>query len=87
MKQVTTYGGIDAQKDLFIAMLIENQRMPVTWQLANEPQAVRRLAAPSGSRPLRRVVATPICGDRGTLGHSKSAYLLEHGVIPVADHE
>jgi hypothetical protein len=34
MKQVTTYVGIDAhKKDLFVA--------PVTWQLANEPQAVR----------------------------------------------
>jgi transposase len=44
MKQVTTYVGIDAhKKDLFIAMLIGQQKTPVTWQLANEPQAVRRL--------------------------------------------
>jgi hypothetical protein len=44
MKQVTTYVGIDAhKKDLFIAMLIGQEKTPVTWQLANEPQAVRRL--------------------------------------------
>jgi transposase len=44
MNQVTTYVGIDAhKKDLFIAMLIGQDKTPVTWQLANEPQAVRRL--------------------------------------------
>jgi transposase len=44
VKQVTTYVGIDAhKKDLFIAMLIGNDPTPVTWQLANEAQAVRRL--------------------------------------------
>ena len=43
MKQVTTYVGIDAhKKDLFIAM-VNGRRTPVTWQLANEPEAVRRL--------------------------------------------
>lgn len=44
MEQVTTYVGIDAhKKDLFIAMLIGPEKTPVTWQLANEPAAVRRL--------------------------------------------
>jgi transposase len=44
MKQVTTYVGIDAhKKDLFVAMLIGSESKPVTWQLANEPNAVRRL--------------------------------------------
>lgn len=44
MKNVTTYVGIDAhKKDLFVAMLIGYQKAPVTWQLANEPNAVRRL--------------------------------------------
>jgi transposase len=44
MKQVTTYVGIDAhKKDLFVAMLIGDEKTPVTWQLGNEPQAVRRL--------------------------------------------
>jgi transposase len=44
MKNVTTYVGIDAhKKDLFVAMLIGHQKTSVTWQLANEPQAVRRL--------------------------------------------
>ena len=40
MKQVTTYVGIDAhKKDLFIAMLIGQEKTPVTWQLTNGPQA------------------------------------------------
>jgi transposase len=44
MEQVTTYVGIDAhKKDLFVAMVRGDERAPVTWQLANEPQAVRRL--------------------------------------------
>jgi hypothetical protein len=44
MNQVTTYVGIDAhKKDLFIAMLNGHETTPVTWQLANEPNAVRRL--------------------------------------------
>jgi hypothetical protein len=44
VKQVTTYVGVDAhKKDLFIAMLARDQRTPVTWQQANEPNAVRRL--------------------------------------------
>lgn len=44
MKHVTTYVGIDAhKKDLFVAMLIGQHQTPVTWQLANEPNAVRRL--------------------------------------------
>ena len=56
MKQVTTYVGIDAhKKDLFIAMLIGQQKTPVTWQLANEPQAVRRLV-----RKLEREAPGPV---------------------------
>ena len=44
MKQVTTFVGIDAhKKDLFVAMLIGAAPTPVTWQLANEPGAVRRM--------------------------------------------
>ena len=56
MKQVTTYVGIDAhKKDLFIAMLIGQEKTPVTWQLANEPQAVRRLV-----RKLEREAPGPV---------------------------
>lgn len=44
MKNVTTHVGIDAhKKDLFVAMLVGREKTPVTWQLANEPNAVRRL--------------------------------------------
>jgi transposase len=56
MKNVTTYVGIDAhKKDLFVAMLIGNEKTPVTWQLANEPRAVRRLV-----RKLERAAAGPV---------------------------
>jgi transposase len=56
MKQVTTYVGIDAhKKDLFIAMLIGNESKPVTWQLGNEPNAVRRLV-----RKLEREAPGPV---------------------------
>jgi len=56
MKQVTTYVGIDAhKKDLFIAMLIGQEKTPVTWQVANEPQAVRRLV-----RKLEREAPGPV---------------------------
>jgi transposase len=48
--------GIDAhKKDLFVAMLIGNEKTPVTWQLANEPRAVRRLV-----RKLERETPGPI---------------------------
>jgi transposase len=44
VKQITTYVGIDAhKKDLFIAMLVGSQAVPVTWTVANEANAVRRL--------------------------------------------
>jgi len=56
VKQVTTYVGVDAhKKDLFIAMLIGQQKTPVTWQLANQPQAVRRLV-----RKLEREAPGPV---------------------------
>ena len=56
MKQVTTYVGIDAhKKDLFVAMLIGNEPKPETWQLANEPSAVRRLV-----RKLEREAPGPV---------------------------
>ena len=56
MQVVTTYVGIDAhKKELFVAMLVGQEKTPVTWQLANEPQAVRRLV-----RKLEREAAGPV---------------------------
>ena len=56
MGEVITYVGIDAhKKDLFVAMLIEGETTPVTWQLANAPQAVRRLV-----RKLEREAPGPV---------------------------
>ena len=51
MKNITTYVGVDARKkDLLIAMLVGAQTAPVTWQLANEPNAVRRLVRKARTR-------------------------------------
>jgi transposase len=56
MEHVTTYVGIDAhKKDLFVAMLTGQEKTPVTWQLANEPTAVRRLV-----RKLERTAPGPV---------------------------
>jgi len=70
MEQVTTFVGIDAhKKDLFVAMLSGPAAAPVTWQLANEPGAVRRLVkrtraggAGPRARVLRGGVATRCSG-------------------------
>jgi len=56
VKQGTTYIGIDAhKKDLFVAMLVGYQTTPVTWQVAHEPTAVRRLV-----RKLEREAPGPV---------------------------
>ncbi len=56
MKQGTTFVGIDAhKKDLFVAMLVGSGTAPVTWQLTNEPTAVRRLV-----RKLEREAPGPV---------------------------
>ena len=56
MKKVTTFVGIDAhRKDLFVAMLSGTAPTPVSWQLANEPGAVRRLV-----RKLEREAPGPV---------------------------
>jgi transposase len=56
VKNVTTYVGIDAhKKDLFIAMLVGDQKTPVTWTVPNEPNAVRRLV-----RKLEREASGPV---------------------------
>src|ERR1700745_819259 len=56
MNEITTYVGIDAhKKDLFVALLVGREQTAVTWQLANEPQAVRRLV-----RRLEREARGPV---------------------------
>jgi transposase len=55
------------KKDLFIAMLVGTQGTPVTWQLANEPNAVRRLV-----RKLERDAPGPVqvCYEAGPCGYA-----------------
>jgi transposase len=68
VKNITTYVGVDAhKKDLFIAMLVGDQATPVTWQVANEPDAVRRLV-----RKLEREAPGPVqmCYEAGPGGYA-----------------
>jgi transposase len=68
VKNITTYVGVDAhKKDLFVAMLIGDRPTPVTWQLANEPNAVRRLV-----RKLEREAPGPVrmCYEAGPCGYA-----------------
>jgi transposase len=68
VKQITTYVGIDAhKKDLFIAMLVGTQPVPVTWTVANEPNAVRRLV-----RKLEREAPGTVraCYEAGPCGYA-----------------
>ncbi len=68
MKQVTTCVGIDAhKKDLFIAMVVGTQATPVTWTVANEPNAIRRLV-----RKLEREAPGPVrsCYEAGPCGYA-----------------
>jgi transposase len=68
VKQVTTFVGIDAhKKDLFVAMLIGREPAPITWTVANEPNAVRRLV-----RKLEREAPGPVraCYEAGPCGYA-----------------
>jgi hypothetical protein len=63
VKNITTYVGVDAhKKDLFIAMLIGDERTPDTWTVPNEPNAVTRLV-----RKLERAAPGPVrvCYEAG----------------------
>lgn len=56
MQDVTTFVGIDThKKDLYVTMLTGLETTPVTWQLPNEPAAVRRLG-----RKLEREARGPV---------------------------
>jgi transposase len=68
VKHVTTYVGVDAhKKDLFVAMLVGHEKAPVTWQLPNEPAAVRRFV-----RKLERDAPGPVrvCYEAGPCGYA-----------------
>jgi transposase len=68
VKNITTYVGIDAhKKDLFIAMLVGEHATPVTWTVANEPNAIRRLV-----RKLEREAPGPVrtCYEAGPCGYA-----------------
>ena len=73
-----TFVGVDAHEtSLHVAMLVPGHRVPVTWQVANEPAAVRRLA-----RKLQREAEGELqcCYEAGPLGHSLQRQLGSMGV-------
>ena len=68
MNESTTYIGIDAhKKDLFVAMLVGAHATPVTWTVANEPKAIRRLV-----RTLEREAPGSVraCYEAGACGYA-----------------
>lgn len=74
----STFVGVDAHKtSLHVAMLVPGQRTAVSWQVANEPAAVRRLA-----RKLQREAAGELqcCYEAGPLGYSLQRQLGALGV-------
>lgn len=74
----STYVGVDAHKtSLHVAMLRTGERTPVTWQVANEAAAVRRLA-----RRLQQDATGELhcCYEAGPLGYSLQRQLASHGV-------
>jgi transposase len=68
MHEVITYVGIDAhKKDLVLTMLVGPATTGVTWQVANEPGAIRRLR-----RKLEREAPGPVrcCYEAGPCGYA-----------------
>jgi hypothetical protein len=68
MENGITYVGVDAhKKDLVVAMLVGDQTTPVTWQVVNEPHAVRRFV-----RKLEREAPGPVrmCYEAGPGGYA-----------------
>jgi transposase len=78
MENVITYVGMDAhKKDIYVAMLIGQDRTPVTWQVVNEPQAIRRLR-----RKLEREAPGPVrcCYEAGPGGYALQRQLTSERV-------
>ena len=74
----TTDVGMDtSKKSIQVAMLLPGRREPVEWELANEPQAVKRLA----KRLLREAVGElRVCYEAGPCGYTLQRQLRAAGV-------
>src|SRR5262249_58294195 len=74
----TTDVGLDASKrSIQVAMLLPGRREAVEWELANEPQAVKRLA----KRLLREAVGElRVCYEAGPCGYTLQRQLRAAGV-------
>lgn len=78
MKNTITYVGLDAhKKDIYVAMLVGQERVPVTWQLANEPNALRRFV-----RKVEREAPGPVqcCYEAGPCGYALQRQLTSERV-------
>jgi transposase len=70
--------GLDAHKEsIQVAMLVPGEREPLEWQLANEPQAVRRLAKKLLREAPEEVVC---CYEAGPCGYALQRQMLAVGV-------
>ncbi len=78
MEMTTTYAGMDAHaRTIQVAVLAPGAREPEEWQLANEPQAVKRLA-----RRLLRDAEGPVvaCYEAGPTGFALQRRLEAEGI-------
>jgi transposase len=76
MRERTTYVGLDVhKKTIAIAMLPPGHRQPLEWQIAHEPQAVRRLV-----RKLRGHESVRCCYEAGPTGYPLKRQLESAGI-------
>ena len=77
MQKGITFVGIDAHKKMnSVSMLLPDQVVPVTWDVPNEPAAVRRLV-----RRLEREAPgeVRICYEAGPVGYALQRQITEAG--------
>ena len=77
MEKGITFAAVDAHKEMHsVAMLLPGQTDPVTWDVPNEPAAVRRLV-----RKLEREAPgeVRICYEAGPVGYALQRQITEAG--------
>ena len=80
MEERSTYVGLDVHKKMInVALLRPGTRDPVTWDVPNEPEAVRR-SIEEHVNPLERA-------HRGGNSHESTSLKSNHGVTIAAERE
>ena len=78
MEERTTYVGLDVHKKMInVALLRPGTRDPVTWEVPNEPEAIRRF-----TRKLARLTDGPVacCYEAGPCGYVLQRQLRQRAV-------